>query len=68
MLQADPVKLKEDVEAALKLSRELLAEAERTDTDVTGTVSKERIDKGRVFFIFRFTDPPDQIFWKLKKK
>ena len=23
---------------------------------------------GRVFFIFRFTDPPDPIFWKLKKK
>ena len=24
--------------------------------------------KARVFFIFRFTDPPDPIFWKLKKK
>ena len=25
------------------------------------------IVKARVFFIFRFTDPPDPIFWKLKK-
>ena len=24
--------------------------------------------KARVFFFFRFTDPPDPIFWKLKKK
>ena len=24
--------------------------------------------RARVFFIFRFTDPPDPIFWKLKKK
>ena len=23
---------------------------------------------GQSFFIFRFTDPPDPIFWKLKKK
>ena len=45
MLQADPVKLKEDVEASLKLSRELLAEAERTDTDVTGTVTNDRTDR-----------------------
>ena len=26
------------------------------------------IVEARVFFIFRFTDPPDPIFWKLKKK
>ena len=24
--------------------------------------------KARVFFIFRFTDPTESIFWKLKKK
>ena len=23
---------------------------------------------GQSFFMFRFTDPPDPIFWKLKKK
>ena len=26
------------------------------------------ISSGQSFFIFRFTDPPDPIFWKLKKK
>ena len=26
------------------------------------------VAKARVFFIFRFTDHPDPIFWKLKKK
>ena len=24
--------------------------------------------RGQSFFIFRFTDPPDPFFWKLKKK
>ena len=27
-----------------------------------------RAIKAKVFFIFRLTDPPDPIFWKLKKK
>ena len=30
------------------------------------TMSSQQL--GQSFFIFRFTDPPDPIFWKLKKK
>ena len=37
--KADPVRLKEDVEASLKLSRDLLAEADQTDSDVKGMLS-----------------------------
>ena len=37
--QADPVRLKEDVEASLKLSQDLLAEADQTDSDVKGMLS-----------------------------
>ena len=32
------------------------------------TDSMDYMYLGQSFFIFRFTDPPDPIFWKLKKK
>ena len=32
------------------------------------TSERNNTSKASVFFIFRFTDPPDPIFWKLKKK
>ena len=32
------------------------------------TLQSHATELGQSFFIFRFTDPPDQFFWKLKKK
>ena len=37
-----------------------------SDDSLLNTGCKKKL--GQSFFIFRFTDPPDPFFWKLKKK